>query len=289
MSTLKSGSRIGHYEVLAPLGAGGMGAVYRALDTKLGRDVALKVLPDHFAGDPDRLSRFQREARVLASLNHPHIGQIYGVEESAGSPCLVLELVEGPTLEERLRRGPIPWEEALAISRQICDGLEAAHGRGIMHRDLKPANVKLTPGGDVKVLDFGLAKIFENRGPEADLSQSPTALSGATQPNVMLGTLAYMSPEQVRGQPADERSDIWAFGCVLYEMLSGKHAFAGGTFADTVGAITRSDPDWSALPAPVPQSVFSLLRRCLHKDNKHRLHHIADARIEIEDALRNPA
>ena len=283
MFTPQPGTLIGHYQVLAPLGAGGMGEVYRARDTKLGRDVALKLLRAEFAGDADRLSRFQREARVLASLNHRHIGQIYGVEESDGTPCLVLELVEGESLDQQLKRGPIALKEALTIARQIAEAVEASHSSGIMHRDLKPANIKLTPGGEVKVLDFGLGKIFE--APNADLSHSPTLLSGATQSNVLLGTLAYMSPEQVRGRSADERSDIWAFGCVLYELLTRKPAFAGDSVADTMGAITKTDPDWSALPPSVSPNIRKLLRRCLQKDSARRLQHIGDARIEIEEEL----
>jgi eukaryotic-like serine/threonine-protein kinase len=265
-----------------------MGEVYRALDTKLGRDVALKVIRTEFANDADRLSRFQREARVLASFNHPNIGQIYGLEDSAGTPCLVLELVEGDTLDERLKRGPIALEEALDISRQIAEGIAAAHQSGVLHRDLKPANIKLTAGGIVKVLDFGLGKILEPIRPTSDLSQSPTLLSGATQPNVLVGTIAYMSPEQVRGKPADERSDIWAFGCVLFELLSRKPAFGADSPADTIGAITKTDPDWSVLPASVPPSIRRLLRRCLQKDPTRRLQHIGDARIEIEETLSRP-
>src|SRR5215831_17508844 len=284
MATLQSGSRIGNYDVLAPLGAGGMGEVYRARDAKLGREVALKVISSQFIGDPDRLSRFQREARVLAALNHPNVAQIYGLEESGTVPCLVLELVEGETLSDRLRRGPVPFEEAIEISRQICEGLEAAHDRGILHRDLKPANVKLTPDGKVKVLDFGLAKIFEPDQPDVNSSQSPTVLSGATKPNVLLGTLAYMSPERVRGKNSDERSDVWAFGCVLYELLTGKPAFPGDSVADTIGAITKSDPDWSALPTPAFPQIHRLLCRCLEKDRTRRWRHITDAKIEIEDS-----
>src|SRR5262245_48902887 len=289
MATLQSGSRIGNYDVLAPLGAGGMGEVYRARDAKLGREVALKVISSKFIGDPDRLSRFQREARVLAALNHPNVAQIYGLEESGTVPCLVLELVEGETLSDRLKRGPIPFEEAIEISRQITEGLEAAHEGGILHRDLKPANVKLTRDGKVKVLDFGLAKIFESGDSETDLSRSPTLLSGVTQPNVLLGTLAYMSPEQVRGKVADERSDVWSFGCLLYELLTGKPAFAGDTVADTIGAITKSEPNWSLLPAAASPHILRLLRRCLQKDRARRLHHIADARIEIEEATSSSA
>jgi serine/threonine protein kinase len=285
MSTLRPGSRIGHYQVQDLLGAGGMGAVYRARDTKLGRDVAMKVLPDEFAHDGDRLSRFQREARVLASLNHPLIGQIYGLEEFEHTPCLVLELVEGPTLADRLNRGPVPVREALDISRQIAEAIQAAHERGVIHRDLKPANIKQTTQGVIKVLDFGLAKVFDNTPSEQSLSQSPTRLSGATQPHTLLGTLPYMAPEQLRGVAADERSDIWAFGCVLYELLTGKTAFARATSADTISAVTEHDPDWTLLPGDVSLAVRAVLRRCLRKDRARRMHHIADARIEIEEAI----
>ena len=226
MFSLQPGTRIGHYHVLASLGAGGMGEVYRAHDTKLGRDVALKFLRAEFTDDADRLHRFQREARVLASLNHPHIGQIYGLEESEVRSCLVLELVEGESLDERLKRGPIPLEEALKISQQIAEAIEAAHASGILHRDLKPANIKRATNGEVKVLDFGLGKVLEA---QADTSNSPTVLSHVTQANVLLGTLAYMAPEQVRGGTADERSDVWCFGCVLYELLTARRAFPGSS------------------------------------------------------------
>jgi len=265
-----------------------MGQVYRARDVKLERQVALKVLPEKFASDAERISRFQREARVLASLNHPHIAQIYGLEESGGISCLVLELVEGAGLDRRLEHGPIPIEEALEISRQIALGLETAHERGILHRDLKPANVKLTAGGSVKILDFGLAKIFETGRVPSNLSESPTLLTEATRSDVLLGTPSYMSPEQVRGKPTDERSDVWAFGCVLYELLTGKQAFSGDSVAETMGAITKADPAWSALPPETSPNIQRLLRRCLQKDPARRLHHIADARIEIEEALSDP-
>jgi serine/threonine protein kinase len=262
-----------------------MGEVYRAHDTKLGRDVALKFLRTEFTGDADRLHRFQREARVLASLNHPHIGQIYGLEESEGHSCLVLELVEGESLDERLKRGPIPIDEALVISRQIAEAIEAAHASGILHRDLKPANIKRAASGAVKVLDFGLGKVLET---QPELSESPTRLTQVTQPHVLLGTLAYMSPEQVRGGTADERSDVWAFGCVLYELLTARRAFAGSSAADTIGAITKTDPDWSLLPSSTSPNIRRLLRRCLQKDPTSRLQHIGDARIEIDDELAGP-
>jgi eukaryotic-like serine/threonine-protein kinase len=270
MTTLQSGFRIGTYQILAPLGTGGMGQVYRARDVKLERQVALKVLPEKFASDAERISRFQREARVLASLNHPHIAQIYGLEESGGISCLVLELVEGDGLDRGLEHGPIPIEEALEISRQIALGLETAHERGILHRDLKPANIKLTADGSVKILDFGLAKIFETGRVPSNLSESPTLLTEATRSDVLLGTPGYMSPEQVRGKPTDERSDVWAFGCVLYELLTGKRAFSGESVADTMGAIAKADPAWSALPPETSPNIQRLLRRCLQKDPARR-------------------
>jgi serine/threonine protein kinase len=218
---LSVGTRIGVYEIVAPLGAGGMGEVYRARDPKLGRDVALKILPPPFAADADRVARFEREARLLASLNHPHIGAIYGFEDAGNVPALVLELVEGDTLDERVRRGPLPLSEALAVAQQIANALDAAHGVGIVHRDLKPSNIKITPDGVVKVLDFGLAKALAAEGSGPDLAKSPTMTGGGTIAGVILGTAAYMSPEQARGQPVDKRTDIWAFGCVLFEMLTG--------------------------------------------------------------------
>jgi len=255
--TLDTGSRVGPYEILAPLGAGGMGEVYRALDPRLRRDVALKVLPDLFAGDAERLARFQREAHVLASLNHPNIAAIYGLEEGHGIRCLVLELIEGATLAERIAEGPIPVEEALDIARQIAEALEAAHEKGIIHRDLKPANVKVTPQGVVKVLDFGLAKALEGEAASgvSDASLSPTLTAPATQKGVILGTAAYMSPEQARGRAADRRADIWAFGVVLLEMLTGRRIFTGETISDTLAAVLRAEPEWDALPAGTPASI----------------------------------
>ena len=231
---LTAGSKLGPYEILAPMGAGGMGEVYRARDTKLGRDVALKVLPEAFVSDAERMARFQREAQVLASLNHPNIAAIYGLEESGSMPALVMELVDGPTLAERLRPGGIALEEALLIARQIADALEAAHERGIGHRDLKPSNIKVTPEGKVKLLDFGLAKAFEVEGSATDLSSSPTATGGSTRQGMILGTPAYMSPDQARGKPVDKRTDIWSFGCVLYEVLTGRQAFAAESVSDTL-------------------------------------------------------
>ncbi len=283
--SLASGARIGPYEVVSMLGAGGMGEVYRARDVRLGRDVAIKVLPDVVAGDADRIARFQREAQLLASLNHPQIGALYGVEDSGGVRALVLELIEGPTLADRIASGPIQIDEALAIARQIAEALEAAHGQGVIHRDLKPANMKVTPDGRVKVLDFGLAKMIQGDSGASSLPNSPTLSVQATLAGVILGTAAYMSPEQARGKPLDRRTDIWAFGCVLFEMLTGKQAFAAGeTVSDAVAAILKSEPDWSALPDATPAAVRRLLRRCITKDPRERLHDIADARLEIRDA-----
>ncbi len=288
---LTSGSRLGPYEVIASIGVGGMGEVFRARDTKLNRDVALKVLPDLFASDPDRLARFTREAQTLASLNHPNIAHIHGLEESTGVRALVMELVEGEDLSQRIARGAITLDEALPIAKQIVEALEAAHELGIIHRDLKPANVKIRQDGAVKVLDFGLAKALDPVGAASPIvSQSPTITTPAmTQVGVILGTAAYMSPEQARGKPVDRRGDIWAFGCVLYEMLTGRRPFdAGETVSDAVAAILRSDPDWTALPANTPAHVRTLLRRCLQKDPNKRLPHIGIARLEIDEGPADP-
>jgi hypothetical protein len=283
--TLASGVRLGPYEILSPLGAGGMGEVYRAKDTKLQRAVAVKVLPESLAADPERLARFEREARVLASLNHPSIAAIYGVEDSTSVKALVLELVEGPTLQDRIEAGPIPVEEALPIARQIAEALEAAHEKGIVHRDLKPANVKVDHDGKVKVLDFGLAKALDPAASSSspDLSHSPT-LSIGTQAGMILGTAAYMSPEQARGKTADRRADVWALGVVLWEMLTGRRLFAGETVSDTLAAVLRQEIDWSALPEDAPPAVRKLLVRCLERDPRNRLHDAADARIELDEA-----
>ncbi|HJR60345.1 MAG TPA: protein kinase [Vicinamibacterales bacterium] len=257
-----------------------MGEVYRARDTTLGRDVAIKILPRHFTADPERLARFEREARVLAALNHPNIGAIYGLEASAGGVrALVLELVEGETMADRIQRGPVPVTDAVTIARQIADALDAAHEKGIIHRDLKPANIKVTPDGVVKVLDFGLAKAATGE------LQSPTVTVGSTQEGTILGTAAYMSPEQARGQAVDKRTDIWAFGCVLYEMLTGHAAFPGETVSDTIAAVLGQEPDWAALPATTPPMVTRLLQRGLAKDPKRRLRDVADARADLDDAL----
>ena len=267
---LTSGNRVGPYEILAAIGAGGMGEVYRARDAKLGRDVALKVLPEAFARDAERMARFQREAKVLASLNHPNIASIYGLEDSGATHALVMELVEGPTLADRIKSGAIPIDEALRIAKQMCEALEYAHERGIVHRDLKPANVKVTNDDAVKVLDFGLAKAIAGDATSSDISSSPTITRMATQAGVLLGTAAYMSPEQAKGKAVDRRADIWAFGCVLSEMLTGKMAFHGETVTDTLAAVIRAEPDWSQLPAATPIRVRLLLQRCLQKDPKRR-------------------
>ena len=286
---LTVGTRLGVYKVTAQIGVGGMGEVYRALDTKLGRDVALKILPPAFTSDVDRVARFEREARLLASLNHPHIGAIYGFEDAGNVPALVLELVEGDTLDDRVRRGPLPFSEALAIAQQIADALDAAHGSGIIHRDLKPSNIKITPDGVVKVLDFGLAKALAAEGSAPDLSKSATTTAGGTNVGVILGTAAYMSPEQARGKAVDKRTDIWAFGCVLYELLAGHPAFKGETFSDTIAAILEREPDWRALPPATPATLRSLLRRCLEKDQKRRLRDIGDVRNWMEDVATGEA
>jgi len=276
---------IAHYRIQAKIGAGGMGEVYRATDTRLNRDVAIKVLPEALARDAERMARFEREAKVLASLNHPNIASIYGLEESNGVRALVMELVEGLTLAERIKQGPLPFDEALPVAKQIAEGLEYAHERGIIHRDLKPSNVKVTPDSQVKVLDFGLAKALEGESSEEELQNSPTVSAVATRVGVLLGTAAYMSPEQARGKRVDRRADIWAFGCVLYEMLTGRAAFIGETTSDILACVIRAEPDWSSLPSIVPWRVRELLRSCLQKEPKKRLQAIGDARIAIEEAL----
>ncbi|SPE30976.1 Serine/threonine protein kinase [Candidatus Sulfopaludibacter sp. SbA6] len=282
------GTRLGPYEITAPLGAGGMGEVYRARDSRLNRDVAIKTLPAAFVDDPGRMARFQREAQLLAALSHPNIAAIYGLEESGGVRALVMELVEGPTLAERIAASAIPLDEALAIARQIADALDAAHEKGIIHRDLKPANIKVTPEGKVKVLDFGLAKAFETEQ-AADPSLSPTLTLDSTRAGVILGTAGYMSPEQARGKRAGKRADIWAFGVVLFEMLAGHKAFAGETISDTLASVLKTDPDWSRLPAATPPRVRRLLRRCLERDPGKRLRDIGDAWIEMDAPEETPA
>ena len=287
--TLTSGTKLGSYEIQSSLGAGGMGEVYRARDTKLNRDVAIKVLPGSVAHDRDRMARFAREAQILASLSHPNIAAVYGLEETSESPALVMELVQGPTLAERLHSGPLSPEDAMAIAQQIVNALEFAHERGVTHRDLKPANIKLTLEGDVKVLDFGLAKVFQVEGTRSDHpSSSPTLTSLATQAGMIVGTAAYMSPEQAKGKPVDKRADVWAFGCVFYEMLSGKQVFHGETATDTLAAVIRADPDWTVLPANTSSQIRDLLIRCLQKDPKRRLRDIGDARFLLEDAPFEP-
>jgi serine/threonine-protein kinase len=277
------GRRFGTYEIVAPLGAGGMGEVYRARDHRLGRDVAVKVLPASFVTDHERRLRFEREARLLAALSHPHIATIYGVDDVDGGTVLVLEFVDGENLAERIARGPIVWREALGIARQVAEALEGAHDKGIIHRDLKPSNIALTRDGIVKVLDFGLAKASEAAA--ANLSESPTLTSGGTNDGVLLGTAAYMSPEQARGQSIDKRSDIWAFGCVLYEMLTGRRAFAGETASDYIAAILERQPDWTHLPSSTPPQIQILLEGCLEKDLRQRRRDIGDVRLEIDKAM----
>jgi eukaryotic-like serine/threonine-protein kinase len=284
-----TGKTISHYSIVERLGAGGMGEVYRARDSKLNREVALKVLPEVFAKDVERMARFHREAQVLASLNHPHIAAIHGLEEASGVRALVMELVEGPTLADRIAQGPIPLDEALPIARQIAEALEYAHEKGVIHRDLKPANVKVTAEGVVKVLDFGLAKALEGGTTTGDLENSPTLTVAATASGVILGTAAYMAPEQGRGKAVDRRADIWSFGVVFYEMLTGRRLYSGETVSDTLASVLKMEPDWNALPAEVPHGIRRLLRRCLTKDRRERLQAIGDARIEINDCLSAPA
>ncbi len=281
---LAPGTRLGPYEIGAQIGVGGMGEVYRATDTNLKRAVAIKVLPDAFAFDSERLARFQREAEVLASLNHPNIAQVYGLEGVDGGKALVMELVEGPTLADRIAQGPIPLDDALPIARQVAEALEAAHEQGIIHRDLKPANVKVRGDGTVKVLDFGLAKAIEPIGfGSSSLSQSPTITTPAmTQMGMILGTAAYMSPEQARGRTVDKRGDVWAFGAVVFEMLAGRQPFEGETVTELLGAIMHKEPEWTKLPVETPAAVRRVVRRCLTKDPRQRMHDIADARVEIE-------
>jgi Tol biopolymer transport system component len=287
---LPAGTELGTHKILALIGVGGMGEVYKAHDTKLRRDVAIKVLPESFARDADRLARFRREAQLLASLNHPNIATIYNIEDSNRTTFLVMELVPGETLAQRIKRdGAVPVEETLTIAKQIAEALEAAHEKTIIHRDLKPANVKLTPEGKVKVLDFGLAKAFAGDTSTEDMGNSPTLSMAATMQGVILGTAAYMSPEQAKGKAVDKRTDIFAFGAVLYELLTGKPAFHGDDVTDILGAVLRMEPDWSQLPEATPAAIRILLRRCLRKDKRQRLSDATDVRIEIEDAIAAPA
>ena len=286
---MEIGTTIGPYQVIAKLGEGGMGEVYRARDSKLNRDVALKVLPDSVAADRDRLARFEREAQIVASLNHPNIAHVHGFEEAGNISAIVMELVEGPTLADRIVQGPLPLTEALPIARQIAEALEAAHEHGIVHRDLKPANVKVRPDGTVKVLDFGLAKAAESTNPQSgSASMSPTLTIHATQAGIILGTAGYMSPEQAAGKPVDKRADLWAFGVVLLEMLTGRTVFEGETVSHVLAAVLKDEPQWGALPADTPPAIQRLLRRCLQKDRKRRLDSAATARLEIDDAMATP-
>ncbi len=283
------GQSLSHYSIVEKIGKGGMGEVYRAKDQKLGRDVAIKVLPEEFARDADRIARFQREAKLLASLNHPNIAAIHGLEESSGTQFLVLELVDGETLADRIKRGPIPVEEALKLALQIAEALEAAHEKGVIHRDLKPANIKITPDGKVKVLDFGLAKAFAGEQADLNLSNSPTLSDMATQQGVILGTAAYMSPEQAKGKAADKKTDIWAFGCVLYEMLTGQAAFRGDDVSEILASVIKGDVKLDLLPANIHPRVREAITRCLQKEQKKRYPEIGDAHYEIEKALSDPS
>jgi serine/threonine protein kinase len=287
---LTPGTRLGVYEVTAAIGEGGMGQVYRATDTTLGRQVAIKTLPEAFAADPERFARFEREAKTLASLNHPHIAAIYAVEKSAGRHALVMELVEGDDLSQRIADGAMPVDEALPIAKQIAEALEAAHEQGIIHRDLKPANIKVRADGTVKVLDFGLAKLNDpnvstvSNGPNA-LSMSPTLITPAmTQVGLILGTAAYMSPEQARGKAVDKRSDIWAFGAVLFEMVSGRRAFSGDNVSETLAEVMKSEPPWQSLPSHVPAHLVRLIRQCLVKDPRQRIRDMGDVRLALSNA-----
>ena len=283
------GKSLAHYEITSQIGKGGMGEVYQAKDTKLGRDVAIKVLPEEFALDPDRVARFQREAKLLASLNHPNIAAIYGLEDSDGIHFLVMELIEGQNLSDRIKTGPIPVEEALKLALQIAEALEAAHEKGVIHRDLKPANIKITPDGKLKVLDFGLAKAFAGEQADMNLSNSPTLSLAATRKGIILGTAAYMSPEQARGKPVDTRADIWAFGVVLFEMLTGRLLFAGEDVSSTLARVLERDPDFSMLPPNLHPRIRLLLERCLKKEPKSRYSGISDGRVDIQEVLADPA
>jgi serine/threonine-protein kinase len=283
------GQTISHYRIIEKLGQGGMGEVFLAHDASLDRNVALKFLPDIFSGDLERLARFEREAKLLASLNHPNIATIYGLEQADGKRFLAVELVEGETLAQQTERGPLSVEEALEVCRQIAEGLEAAHEKGVIHRDLKPANVKITPEGKVKILDFGLAKAFQGDAPTADASKSPTLTDQMTRPGVILGTAAYMSPEQAKGRSVDKRTDIWAFGCILYECLTGMRPFQGDTVTETLASILKGEPDWNLLPKDANAKIRDVLQRCLQKDLKLRYRDIADAWLEIESPATHPS
>jgi serine/threonine protein kinase len=286
---LTIGTQIGSYEITQLLGKGGMGEVYRARDNTLGRDVAIKSLPEIFASDSERVARFEREAKILAALNHPHVAAIYGFEKNDRAPFLILELVEGETLAERISRGPIAVKDALQIARQVADALESAHEKGVIHRDLKPANIKITPEGKVKVLDFGLAKAFSSEQSNTQLSQSPTLSIAATNAGVILGTAAYMSPEQAKGSlSVDARSDIFSFGCVLYEMLTGRQVFYGETIPEVLASVLAREPDFTRLSPELNPRLHELVQRCLAKDLKKRWHAAGDLRVEIETILTDP-
>ena len=284
---LQTGERLGAYEIVSLLGHGAMGEVYRARDIRLGRDVAVKVLPAVFATDPDRLVRIDREARLISHVNHPNVCTLFDIVEGEHAPVLILELIEGETLQQRLFRGPMPLREALRCASGIAAALEAAHGKGIIHRDLKPSNIKITAAGTIKVLDFGVAKLARDSGSDGGPPDLTLTLGG-TKEGVLVGTVAYVSPEQAMGDRVDGRSDIWAFGCLLYEMLTATRAFPGVAVADTLGAVMRGEPDWNALPDNTPPELRTLLRRCLEKDRGRRLADIADARLDIEDLLARP-
>jgi eukaryotic-like serine/threonine-protein kinase len=279
------GSKLAHYEITSHLGSGGMGDVYQATDSKLGRSVAIKFLPEAFSHDSERVARFEREARVLASLNHSNIAAIFGLEESGDRKFLVMELVGGETLAERIKRGPIPVDESLQIAKQMCEALEAAHEKGIIHRDLKPANIKITTEGKVKVLDFGLAKVREAESLGGDLSNSPT-LMPTSIPGLILGTAAYMSPERAKGKEADRTSDVWAFGCVVYEMIAGEAVFQGESAGEILAGVFKNEPDWNRLPAETPEAVRRLLRRCLQKDRRFRLHDMVATAEKLSTVLK---
>jgi len=287
--TLSNGTKLSHYKIISQIGAGGMGVVYQAKDQKLGRDVAIKVLPEEFAKDAERVARFQREAKLLASLNHPNIAAIYGLEESNGTHFLVMELIEGQTLDDRIKSGAIPVEESLKLALQIAEALEAAHEKGVIHRDLKPANIKVTPDGKVKVLDFGLAKAFAGDSENINLSNSPTLSDMATQQGLILGTAAYMSPEQARGKSVDKRTDVWAFGCVLYEMLTGQAAFQGEDVTEILAAVVKSEVNLDLLPVSIHPKVRELLLRCLQKNQNRRYAGSSDVQYDIELVLADPS
>ena len=281
---LKTGDRLGAYEIVGLLGHGAMGEVYRARDTRLGRDVAVKVLPAAFDNDADRLARLEREARLISQINHPNICTLFDIVEGQSSSSLIFELIEGETLQQRLLRGPMPLRDVLRCASGIAAALEAAHSKGIIHRDLKPSNIKITAAGSIKVLDFGVAKLARDSGSEFDTPDLTLTLGG-TKEGVLVGTVAYVSPEQAMGDRVDGRSDIWAFGCLLYEMLTATRAFPGVAVADTLGAVMRGEPDWTALPRDTPPELRTLLRRCLEKNRARRLADIGDARLEIDDLL----